>query len=197
MKKFIPFTFAGLLLISFINSEYKSYFDNGINLLNKNKYDSSAFYFKKSYNEKIHSKTAYYISLCYFYLNKDSLAEVYAKKALIDPPRIDTLKFYSDRLNAIIDKCDLRKRFKGVHIKVTLSKTYDEVDTKAQDILSFFYSGADGLIRMEEDYYYAQANDLPHSPKSYIDSCDSKYYYSNKLDSVSNNKFRKRNYIDW
>lgn len=124
------------LFVALLDSDYKQEYYKGFDAYSKKDYKTAVGYFSKSYSLKTHSKTSYYMAMCYFKLKDDKLAHEHAKRAqtelplLAQQPYQADLKFICDFYNKDASLVD--GRYTKFEIVMSPSPYSDDVQYKEE-----------------------------------------------------------------
>jgi tetratricopeptide (TPR) repeat protein len=174
-----------------ILTDYKTYFNDGITEYNNKNYRKAIENFTQSYNLKKHSKSSYYISLSYFKLGEDSLAEKFARRAQAENP-ILAEDPYQINIQHIYEYCELAPRFKTVKVNFKMSTeemTYREKKEQKEiekELNKYYSNTPNGRRQLANDYRVIEDRSLVGESQSTFDTTTSTFtsYQTPIVDSL-------------
>lgn len=155
-----------LLIALFPADDHKTFFNRGMVNFQKNDYSQAVNNFNESYKLKKHAKTSYYLALSYFYMDKDSLANDCAVRALKENPQLaDSCK---KNINYIIQYVYVAPRFRKLKFTTEQSTADEETqqDKEAAAELKNYYWGDDGARLMMKDMTIFLKHQIPYPHKT-------------------------------
>lgn len=178
-----------VVFILFYQLDYKTYFNEGLNAYNKEDYKGAIVNFLKSHELKKHSKSSYYISISYFKLGEDSLAEKFAGIAQGELPMLPDDP-YQINIQHIFEYCRLAPRFRKVRIIVEQSDGRMTAEEKKEQeeikkILDIYYPNTpEGQSQLLNDFMLVQNRTLSGEGELQLDTVTLRLYRPPIIDSL-------------
>ncbi|KOS07948.1 hypothetical protein AM493_19220 [Flavobacterium akiainvivens] len=124
------------IFFAMFDNDHKQEFKKGLGLYNKSDYQNAAISFSKSYRIKKHSKTSYFLALCYFKMGEDSLACIYAERAEKELPVLEQ-KPYIANIKHIYEYKKLLPKYKKAKVLILMGSS--PIGATKKDALKFAY----------------------------------------------------------
>jgi tetratricopeptide (TPR) repeat protein len=170
-------------------NDYKSLFNEGLSAYEKRDYKGAIVNFSKSYELKKHSKTSYYISISYFKMGIDSLAEKFAQRAQSELPILPDDP-YQINIQHIYEYCRLAPRFRKVRFKIEqsdekmTSKRKKEQEELEKELRSYYPDTPEGQRKLMDDLMLVQSRSLFIESELQLDTATLKFYRAPIIDSL-------------